>query len=390
MQSNWRLFRTAFWIAIKHSSRRLLCLLCVLTLCGGLLVAVTAAPKEERTREKARIAVVNHDTDPLSGTVLDTLFQAEDLLAPVELCPLEEDALREGAYAAVITIPENFLKSIMTGENRSPTVEIMTGSPLEAAWIRQLALSGVQALSAAQLGVYTVLHEAESRGGMPDSLYQLMAADVNVTLMRAFFERGDRIQARTLSASGTLTLPQYYFAALGAALLFCYGFLFYGAMDALRRFGAAAGHKGALLAAGLAHLFLLQFCFSAPLCCLAAGGLTVAALGSAAVLALLSCAAAQFCIGIFPTGASCAAGCILISLTQAFFGGLLIPLPLMPSVFSAIAPFLPAYQGMQALGGAFQGGLEATAMSALIQAAALLAAGTVCWLRPRRGREGGQ
>lgn len=368
-------------ISCKHSGRRLLCLLCVLLFCGGLLAAFFAVPRDAPVY-RAKVGVINLDDNPLSISMINTLLEGENLSELVEVAFLPPDGAGKEACAAVITVPEGFLESVLTGENLAPVLEMNLHSPLEALWVRQMALAGARALSAAQQGVYAVIDAAEHGGNMDSRMYSLLVADVNLTLLQAFFNRLSLLDQQLLSASGALTLPQYYAAALFAALLFCYGFLFFPAVENLRRFGIAAGcSKGVLFLAGALHIFFLQALLTLPLHLLSvkwgrAGPMAWALLG------LLSGSAALLSTQLFPNFASCAAGTMLLTLGQALCGGMLVPLALLPAGFVSLARYLPARQGMNLVTAAMGAPVEPVIPAAMSVCFILLA--WLLWVK--RGR----
>ena len=70
-----RLLIVSFWIACKHSSRRLLCLLCVFLVLAGL-VGLGFALQPQTEHPRAVVAVVNRDQNPLSQQAMEWLAQA--------------------------------------------------------------------------------------------------------------------------------------------------------------------------------------------------------------------------------------------------------------------------------------------------------------------------
>lgn len=375
VKSTWYLFRNAFIIAFKHSGRRLLCLLCVLLFCAALLTAFFTAPKAEAAVRKAKVGVINLDENPLSVSMMNTLLEGENLSDLIEVVMLLPDGTGKQDCTAVITVPQGFLESVLNGENISPILEVDLSSPLEAMWIRQMAVAGARALSAAQLGVYAVLDAADYGRDMDARQYNLLVADVNLTLLRTFFDRLSLLSQERLSASGQLSLPQYYAAALAAALVFCYGFLFYPAMEGLRRFTKAARcGSGAVFLAGALHILVLEMLLTLPIfLVLANGKFQREEIRLWLALSLLAGGTALFCTQIFRDRAACAAASILLTLGQALCGGLLVPLALLPAGFSSAAHYFPLWQGMR-LFGASMGETASLTMPLAISAVAFLGA----------------
>ncbi len=341
------LFYTAFRISCKHSGQRLLCLLCVFALCAGLLYGFWAAQPQQES-STAEIAVVNLDSNPLIRLALQSAASAEGLSGLFHLQFVTQEQAQQGSFTSVLTIPEGFLDSILTGENLSPTLELDISTPLEAMWVRQMLQAGADYLTTAQLGVYTVQKSVNYGIEMSAEEYQLLLADINLTIMRAMLGRLELLEQKTLFASGGLSLPQYYFTALASLLLLCYGFLFQPAIQSLWQFSRQVQHptkRRLLLVAAVIHpCFLLCALLLAALLPL---GFSAVKLTAALMLALLLGSWGGLLSLLHSKESSCAACCILLHLGCGLAGGSFLPLPLMPEIFSRIAPFLPVYQAQR-------------------------------------------
>lgn len=347
MEKHWKLFWNSFWISFKHSSLRLLCLLCVLLLCTLLLTALFRSFPQSQPPEKAKVAIINLDRSAFSVSMIRMALGDAGLSEMIETTDLPPSAESRSEYTAIITIPEGFLESILTGENLSPVVELDWSSPLEAMWVRQMILAGTRALSAAQRGVYAVLEAADWGKGMDEKEYHLLVAEVNMKLLNAFFDKLSLLKDHRMSASGNLTLPQYYACALAALLPFCYGFLFQPAIQNLKRFSLAVQKKWTLFFSGWLHVFLLNALLALPIFLSFSKGkfpmIPWLAFG------FLAGTNAFLCVLLFPEQGVCAAAHLALATGQALCGGLLLPLALLPAGFSIVAPFLPVWQGMQLL-----------------------------------------
>lgn len=363
-------------------------MLCILLSTGGLAAAYFSIPQEAEPHQKAKVGVINLDQNPLSLSVMESLLEGERLSSLIELSVLPPDPPDKEGYTAILTLPEGFLESILNGTNLSPVVEINEVSPLEAMWVRQLATAGASALSEAQYGIYAVLEKAGNDPRVNERTYQLLVADVNLRLLNAFFDRISQLKTETLSASGVLTLPEYYLSAIGAALVFCYGFFFFPSVEDLRLFSKASGRRWPPFLAGMAHVLALTALASLPLFLLASRGGNEEGLGRILaawlLFSLLSTGTTVVCCLGLPTRAACAAGCILLTLGQALCGGLLLPLALLPAAFTPLASFLPVRRGMELLGSAMKPEMAAGWIGSGVMAVLLLLLGAVLW----HGRSG--
>ena len=386
-----RLFYTAFWIACKHSSRGLLCLLCVWLVCGGLLggvVGAAAAKAKEQPLPPMRVAVVNLDDNPMTAGILQSLGGQKEFAGLAELVFYTDRTAVEDARC-IITIPQGFLDSVMNGENRSPTVEYDASGVMESLWARQLAVAGARALSAAQRGVYAVQESVDYGGWMDEKTYGMLLGGINMELMRAFLTRDGVVRTQTVYASGTPSLPRYYLAAAFAAFVFGYGFLFYPAVEGLTRFSRDSRRGMPVFGALFLHMLAFGFVVACLVFALFAGGFSWAIVSNAGLFSLLSAAfSLLFCL-LFSSRAACTAGCILFTAGMALCGGLLIPLALMPQSFAAAASFLPLVSAMELTSLAFTG--ETLPVFLLLKTigfvGAMLAGAAVLW-RVRTGTGG--
>lgn len=385
---NLNLFITSIWIASKHSSRRLLCLLCVLMSCGLLLFgALTAMPAKETP--KAVIAVRNLDENPATRMAFRTVTSMESMSELFEIKFIKPETIDTSSYTAVVTIPENFMESVLNGENKHPLVEVDISSPLEAMWVRQIAQAGASYLTSAQLGIYTVQEGTDYGRSMDAKAYEKLIGDVNLIFMRAFLNRLDMMEHTYLSASGALSLPQYYGSALAVVLLFSYGFLFMPAVRELRHFSKSlpcGRGRWELFSAAALHIWVLTLAAVVPLCLLVSKeGFRLEGLLNAIVLSVLVSAFAVLLTLAAKNDTACAAGCIFLAVAMGLCSGCFLPLALMPEVFARIAPFTAAGQGMR-LAEAVLTGKTAfdILMPALLMSAVFLVISALLWRSTKR------
>ncbi len=354
-----RLFIVSLWIASKHSSRRLLCLLCVFLVLvglGGLAFTLWS----QREPEKAVVAVVNQDRNPLSRQALDWLTKSGSIqglegILELRFFDVGEEPEEKDLYTAVVTIPDGFLESVLNGTNLSPRLEVDISSPLEAMWVESIAQAGARWLTNAQLGVYTVQEKVDYGRGMDPQSYDLLLAGINLTYLRAFLDRLDPLTIQQISASGGLSLPAYYLLASIVLLLYAYGFLFQPTCADLQKFSQVSGKRWMPFFANAVHVYLLNLglCVLGVLISSHLLELPVESVGTLFGLAFLVGGMILLLTVAFQSYTSCAAACLLSALGMGACGGGFLPLPLMPLVFERIAPFLPFWQGMRLLGQVF-------------------------------------
>lgn len=377
-----RLFLQTFWITSKHSSRRLLCLLCVALLCTGVGMGSLSLFAQE-SHAKASIAIINLDQSPISRIAIRTAAASEGLSELLSLHFIEPHQKDSARYTATVTIPEAFTQSVMNGENNPPLVELSISSPLEAGWVRQMAQAGARYLTSAQQGIYTVQEGVDYGVGMEETAYQRLLADVNITWMQSFLTRLKLVEHRTLSASGGLSLPQYYLVSILSVLLLSYGFLYRSATEQIRSFACQLNSRRkrlVLFGAVWAHVAAWNCMVLLPFYLLSGAALGFTPQGLSALL-LFSFLATGFSLVmslVFSTHPACAAGSILICTAMGLCSGVFVPLALMPPVFEALAPLTVSLHGQrlasvwlgEPLSGRAWGGAAAAAL--LVTAVAFL------------------
>lgn len=380
------LFRTAFLIASRYSSRRLLYLFGVFIICAGIMGGVLAAQDQHRSSQftKAVVGVWNEDESPLTQQVLKSVVSTDLLSSLVELRFLETPDHEPGEYTAFVTIPNGFMQSVMDGTNLSPYVEIDLKNPLSAVLARQMLRTGTRALSSAQQGIYAVQECLSYGKNMDHDKYKQLVQAVNLKLIMAFLDRLSNIKTVTLSAAGVLSLPEYFITALAGLLLLCYGFLYGPAIQNLKKFSIQSKKSLPLFAAAALHVFLLNFliCLMIMAAISALGGQFM--IGVALICALLATSFSLLLALAFPRQTGLAAGSILLALAMGLCSGAFMPLALMPAFFTTLASFLPAGQMHMLFSSAFGAPIQAI-WQPLLMSAVLLVSAWLLW-NQRGGR----
>lgn len=360
------------WITLKHSSRRLLCFFCILLL--GAALAVAAQGGGEQTTPQVTIGVVNMDEDDTAAAALSMLGGVKELSGLFKLTVVTPEQAAGGGYTAVLTIPEGFTQSVLTGENKAPSVLLSASSPLEAMLARQMAEAGARYLTSAQLGIYAVL------GRVPETLSaqerDAIVLRANLAFAGQFLNRYMYLETQELSAAGAMTLKEHYTCAVPAVLLLCCAFLFAPAVLGARRFGRRV-RGAAVWWAVLAHIALL---FAAAVLLPAAllGGLNVRGTLALLVLALLVASFAMLVCSLFQSEVLCTAASLLLGLGTGLLSGCIVPPALLPPSLEAAAALLPAGQAL-ALLAVPVAGAATPFLPALLMAAGFLALSALLW-----------
>ncbi len=322
-------------IALRHCMGALLgILVCLALLLAAALALLRAAPKPE----PVKLAIVSFDDSAMPSTLISSVLASRfEGVATVALLEPQDSA---AGFSAVLTLPKGFWNSIMTGENLAPALTVNVSSPLEGLWIRQLAQSAGRTLLNAQNAVGGMLTAMYADGLSEDEINKkLFSADM--AMMESYLTRKGLFESHTLRTTGNVSAMQYYGAVAVSFVFFSMLFLLFPPFLALRRFGGFSKRQiqtfsGCCLAA--VTLFI-------PLCTLGIVMLGAPAqnvLSRSGGLLILFCSSLlMLCAALFQSPAACAAAVTGLALTQALFGGGLLPEALLPPPLAPLCRLLP-------------------------------------------------
>lgn len=329
-----RLIISSSLIFLKRSLRIILCaMLCLLSV--AVLLSVLFVNHDF---QPAKLAIINGDgsgyMEPIINSVIDSGFKG---LLSVEFCDSVEQS---DGCTAVLTLPEGFFESVMTGENIVPTLTVNVSSPLEGAWISALARNAARLLSSAQ-HVIRAVNEAMLSDSIPFEQRQKLIFYTDIELLDDYLTRKGRFESIELSSTGELSPIQYYAASGVSFILFTLVFLVFSPIKELKSFSDFSQRKKSCFAA------VFFSCIFLSLTLTAVGILAMRAKPSDIlspgffIASLLLCSMMLF----FPIATQDPAGCAAISfgfcLIQAVFGGGLLPEALLPSTLADISSFMP-------------------------------------------------
>ena len=295
------------------------------------------------------LAVTAPEGDEVPRLLERYMGEMEDIAQYCNIISMDQaaalEALERGEVAAVLALPEHFIRGVMWGENPDLRLIVAGDRPLESLLLLWVGQSACDILSAFQSGVYAVL-DLYDQSPPPGLDRDQVVTEINLRYIRLALDRGGLFQTRTLSTTGALPIPLHYalalaaYFALAAAPLFVP--LYAGSWLAFQRRlrcagrGIAAGYLSAA-AAGTGALFLLL----AP-ALLAAGegsvpGRLAAALGMAAFCAVF----ASVCCLATDSAAGCGGLSFLIALLALFLAGGVLPPALLPAGLRRLSGLSP-------------------------------------------------
>ena len=377
------LFATFFWINLKDTIKNAILLLLVLSLMGSL--AIVTLDSEEQQIPPLKIAIVNEDSNPLTQVIFNMAIQQETMADTLSITIVTDETALTDTYAAVVTLPDGFIDSIMSGENLPPTVVLNTTSPMENMIVRQMADAGARYLSAGQAGIYGVLRESDYGDGMSNSEYQELIMSVNLVFLDTFVQRLDVLDAQALTLGGPLTLIQYISSSLVATLLLMYSFLFQSTVTRSKQLSKLFYRKKSVTTSSFLSCFSAIFLAELSVFLVVILFMDIAFSMSTIFLCLLfTLLASSFSMAIstlFPRPYS-AIFTIVSVLVMALISGGLFPAEMLPASFEHISALTVNHYGMRIMVGLWGYPLLlADYFGAIIMSISLLSISAFFWKR---------
>ncbi|MFV0497379.1 MAG: hypothetical protein ACK5L0_04290 [Candidatus Fimivivens sp.] len=322
-------------IALRHSLGAMLSILACLAL---FFTAVFAILNNAPTPDPVKLAVISLDGDARSATLLSSIMTAN--LKGVATVTLLEPDENTDDYAAVLTLPQGFWHSVMTGENLAPALTVNVSSPLEGLWIRQLAQSAGRTLLNSQSAIGSLLSAMSAEQLSNEDIDQKLFS-ANMTLMESYMTRKGLFDSHVLHATGEVSVTEYYGGAAVSFVFFSLLFLLFPPLYMLRRFGGFSQRRHETFV-GCALTAITLFAILCPLGILALGApIQNAGRISCFVLVLFCASLLTFCAAVFSSTATCAAAVTGLAWIQALVGGGLLPAALLPPALAPLSRLLP-------------------------------------------------
>lgn len=236
--------------AIGMFPRMLLQAILLMALIGMIAFCAVKAMEREPLAVRADIGVVVWEEDRLTRMAFQYVENLESASQICHFVQMPENegfrALEEGEIVALIVLPEQIVQGIMDGRN--PTVDIFfpKNAGLEAMLLRELTESGAGLLRVAQAQIYGAYDTAAAYGMMEQ--LSVMESDIDSYNLAFALDRLAVYDTETVSATGRMSVLQYY-AASGAVLFLLFsGMALYPVMrrepQAFRRQLARQGTGG--------------------------------------------------------------------------------------------------------------------------------------------------
>lgn len=253
----------------------------VICACVGIPAAVLVARGAGEGQDRYRIGLVGDVSDSYLGFGFAALQTMDDSRLMIELMEMSaeeaKEALLHGELTAVVQVPDDFVESIVSGENDAyVTYETSQGlKGLGSMVMGEIAEVASTLVTASQSAIY----------GMQRTLYEQGSADLigretdrlNLMLINFVLSRSGFSEVEVLGYADGLSLEAYYFCRILLLLLLLAGLsgsIFFSCRKTALSGMLKAGGVGALLQISgeyLAYLCFLCAGFILPVCFLTMG-----------------------------------------------------------------------------------------------------------------------
>ncbi|MCH5272074.1 MAG: ABC transporter permease [Lachnospiraceae bacterium] len=299
------------------------------------------------------VALVNQDTEAYLDFVFPFITNT-DAAGSFSFTLMEEQeamtALKNGTVCAVLLLPPRMFSGILDSTNIPARLYLPEGNSFPSLLLAKFAEAGALTLGSSQAGIYAA-SDLYSEYGLSERLSDIYY-EINLVNLKYALGRESVFSAHSTTATGELSLPEYYGGTLFLCLL-----LFFGAgmgtflcnalpktlSDQLRRHGIGSF----CIEASLFLPLLLFYLLAAALLCAAASLLLPEVSFSPILAAFLFCVVlclsvfTQVIFSLFQNAGRGLLAFSFLGLFMIFLSGGFLPYAFLPASFSSLTPFLP-------------------------------------------------
>lgn len=180
------------------------------------------------TNEKKNLLFVSQDKSKITHMIVNILKDSKSINSVCDIKETDYDTAmdttqKKDAFASVI-IPEGFMNSLFNGTNYSIKIYFSPNASIYNLVLSELCKSAELTLRCAQAGVYALYDYYDSA----DALDKEDAAnkELNVIYLNKVFNRDHIYNEHILTATGDLTVTEFYVASGIMIILLLLGFIF--------------------------------------------------------------------------------------------------------------------------------------------------------------------
>lgn len=298
------------------------------------------------------VGVALPQEDALASKAVDMISSLDSVKSLCDFVYVSEEEgkeqLKSGQLYALMLVPESFIQGIMNGTNTPVTIILPDQAGIEAGLFTELADAGTKTLGVAQASIYAA-DEFCYLNGMVDSVSQVESR-LNHIFMNYSLPRESYFRSHEVSASGDVTVVQYYGISAAVLLLLLLGI---PASTILRPHSQVMAQKLKMIRIGRGKTVFSRIICVAFLLLLALGIIAAALFAGGflemswpfIIMSLVSCfTAAAMIVFAYEAGKSQIAGVMLLFLgtvVMLFAAGGFIPSVFLPDGVRALARFMP-------------------------------------------------
>lgn len=170
------------------------------------------------------VGLVNHDSEEYLNLILPMITETEAAgnFSFIEMNEADAmNALKNGTVCAVLVFPQNMFEGILDSTNIPARLYLPGGDSFPSLLIGKYAEAGSLTLSSAQASIYAtsdLYHEYNLTEHLSDVYY-----DINTANLKYALSREAAFSVKSTTATGELSLPEYYGCTIFLCLLLFFG-----------------------------------------------------------------------------------------------------------------------------------------------------------------------
>lgn len=205
----------------------------LMVLIGTIAFCGTKGMEKEPLAVQADIGVVVREENVMTKMALGYVENLESASKICHFITLQEEEgfqlLQNGEIAALIVLPEQLVEGIMNGANPSVEVYFPENAGLETLLLRELTESGAGLLRVAQAQTYGAYDTAAAYHMM--DMLSVMQGEIDSYNLAFALDRLAVYEEKTVSATGRMSIIQFYGASAAILFLLLSGMAVYPVMQ---------------------------------------------------------------------------------------------------------------------------------------------------------------
>ncbi len=300
---------------------------------------------------KQQIGVVRPENDKYIDLALGMVKNVESVDALCEFSYIDDEQtalkmLEEGKLNGVVVLPYRFIQDIVHGKNTPARVFLPKNSELYGKLFKDLADNGIGMLADVQAAVQAGFFAVE---GKDNHILEAKTDDFNMMYFEIFLPREKLFREKSVSASGNLTVSEYYGVMAVSVLCLlvgiCLAFITGGESEALKSLlkRNGVGKYVLFIVDNITLIFFYFIIFVLIYVGFYFAGIELRFNFSAIALSIVLVAA--LVSGIYNIFQSWSGALVLfvIVVISAFVGGAVLPQAFLPEVVARFTPYSPVY-----------------------------------------------